>query len=146
MRNIVYNVGKKMGKNFKPWEAVKQGKALAKYLGKAQKAAPYLAFAFDCYLAYSEEKEQDKRDKQLAKARTAMRREFRDLANTKVEAIRKSFTQIRDKTTSEALAAIDQITNEIISQEAHEKDVAKKVSHFIKRSQQLREKINNATL
>jgi predicted GTPase len=55
MRDIVYKVGKGMGKKFKPWEAVNAGKAAAKWAGRAGKALPFLAAGLDYYMALKEE-------------------------------------------------------------------------------------------
>jgi len=88
MRNVVYNVGKKVFKHkFRPWEAVKKGKAVAKWAGRAGKALPFLATALDAYMNYREEKAKEERERHLARMRIALRHAFADQADVEAKAV-----------------------------------------------------------
>ena len=90
LRDAVLKYGHKLGKKFRPWEATKLGQKIASGLGKAAKAAPFVAAAVDFYVAYREEKEEAARHQHLAKARLTVMRGFRDQAELEVQAVRRA--------------------------------------------------------
>ena len=98
MRDIVYNVGKGMGKNFKPWEAVNAGKAAAKWAGRAGKALPFLAAGLDYYLTLKEEEKKDRQSSKPAQMRLTLRKQFQEQADAMAEAVRESILQQAEKT------------------------------------------------
>ncbi|WP_192499366.1 LeoA/HP0731 family dynamin-like GTPase [Skermanella pratensis] len=84
LRNIIYEVGKTLGKKFRPWEAVKMGQGAAKVAGKLGKAIPFLAAGLDLFFQYREEKAKEEKARYLANLRLTLRNAFADQA--KVEA------------------------------------------------------------
>lgn len=113
MRDLVYNVGKKLGKNFKPWEAVKKGKGLAKFAGKAGKAMPYLAFGLDLYLQYKEEREKDEKERYLAMMRRSLREGFAEQARVEGEAVEKAVEELGRGPVRDTIRDLDQAKAEL---------------------------------
>jgi len=107
LRDLVYNVGKAVGKKFRPWEAVKSGEKLARLAGKAGKAVPYLAAALDLYLQYREEKVKEENAKYLAGMRIALRNAFADQAKVEAEALEAGIVRVSEGPVSAALSEID---------------------------------------
>jgi hypothetical protein len=107
LRDIVYDVGTKLGKKFRPWEAVKYGKAVADFAGKAGKAIPFLAAALDFYLQYREEKAKEEKAKYLASMRSALRNAFADQAKVEAEALEAGIVKISQGPVAAALAELD---------------------------------------
>lgn len=107
LRDGVLKWGHKLGKKFRPWEAIKTGEKLAKVAGKVAKALPYLAAALDFYLAYREEKEEAARNQRLAESRLAIMRCFRDQADLEVLAARRACDEMLGTAIKETIQELD---------------------------------------
>ncbi len=144
VRDVVYSVGSKMGKKFRPWEATKLGKKFAQYAGKGSKVLGPLAAGLDFYMEYREEKEKDERERHLAKTRLAMQRQFRELADSQVEAMRTVIAELQIHTTRKMLSEIEEQASEIANRDTKNREFAKMESSFILRSRNLHERIADA--
>lgn len=118
LRNIVYTVGKKLGKKFRPWEAVKKGQKLAEYAGKAGKVMPYLAAALDLYIEYRQEKVKEEKARYLANLRMSLRNAFADQAKVEAEALEAGIIRVAQGPFADALERMDAESEEISSTEA----------------------------
>lgn len=87
LRDVVYKVGKRFGKKFRPYEAVKGGEKLARAAGRAGKALPFLTAALDLYIQYREEKAKEQKARYLASLRLTLRSAFADQAKVEAEAL-----------------------------------------------------------
>ena len=87
MRDVVYGVGKSLGKKFRPWEATKAGSGLAKGASRLGKSLPYVAVAIDAWINYREEKAEEQRQKHMQTLRLAVRRAFCDQAEEEGSAV-----------------------------------------------------------
>lgn len=145
IRDFVYDVGKIFGKKWKPWEASKLGKKIAKYIGKGGKALPALTFALDLYMNYRDEKAQEEREQYLAKTRLNMQRQFREVATIQADALRQALSLLRQSTTHEVIKYIDNAAQAISIKDAQEADLARLSNQYIQKSRALRNSITEPT-
>lgn len=131
MRDIVYNVGKGMGKNFKPWEAVNAGKAAAKWAGRAGKALPFLAAGLDYYIALKEEEKKDRQSSKPAQMRLTLRKQFQEQADAMAEAVRESILQQAEKTVGRLDASLAEREAEMAGKTTRNKDFVDEVNSLI---------------
>ena len=131
-------------KNFGPWGKIKLGQKVTKATGKAGKALGPLAAAIDFYVEYRDEKNRDEKERQLAKIRLSMQREFQNMADWHVEELRKELDSIRKDTIHKMLRQLEEQAAKIAADEAKEKGVADLASEFIGRSRSLRNEISAA--
>ena len=131
-------------KKFGPWGKIKLGQKAAATAGKAGKALGPLAAAIDFYVEYRDEKNRDEKERQLAKIRLSMQREFQNMANWHVEELRKELDSIRKDTIHKMLHQLEEQAAKIAADEAKEKGVADLASEFIGRSRSLRNEISAA--
>jgi GTPase SAR1 family protein len=106
LRDAVYKGGKALGVRFRPWEALKAGKALGKVAGGLGKALPVIGFALDTYFAYREEAAVDERRAKLAAARAGIHRTFSEQAEQEADLLRASIAEQRRVTVGAAEAAL----------------------------------------
>ena len=142
VKNFVYEVGKKIGKKWKPWEATKLGKRIAEWAGKGGKALGPLMVALDFYMEYRNEKALEEKQRHLAKTRLSMQRQFRALADAQVEALREALSDIRVKTTHKMIHRLEEQATAVAADEAQEEALAALAGDFIKRSRTLRNQIS----
>jgi hypothetical protein len=108
LRDAVYKSGKALGTKFRPWEALKAGKALGKIAGGLGKALPVIGLALDTYFAYQEEAAVDERRAQLAGARAGIHRTFAEQAEQEAVLLRASISEQRRLTIGAAEAALQE--------------------------------------
>lgn len=138
LRDLVYNVGKAVGKKFRPWEAVKSGEKLARLAGKAGKAVPYLAAALDLYLQYREEKVKEEKAKYLASMRIALRNAFADQAKVEAEALEAGIVRVSEGPVAAALSEIDSHALAITEAAADKATLSKEIGSLRARCTRLR--------
>lgn len=118
IRKVVLDIGHKLGKKFRPWEATKVAGKIAKSAGKAAKAVPYVAAVLDFYLAYREEQEEHKRQQHLAKARLSIMRAFQDQADLEATAATRACNKMAGDAIREAVAALAAEESNAVATEA----------------------------
>ena len=131
-------------KKFGPWGKIKLGQKAAATSAKASKALGPLAAAIDFYVEYRDEKNRDEKERQLAKIRLSMQREFQNMADWHVEELRKELDSIRKDTIHKMLHQLEEQAAKIAADEAKEKGGADLASEFISRSRSLRNEISAA--
>lgn len=141
-KSVVKLVGK--FKKFGPWGKIKLSRQTKVVAGKAGKALGPLAVAIDFYVEYRDEKNSDEKERQLAKIRLSMQREFQNMANWHVEELRKELDSIRKDTIHKMMHQLEKQAAKNAADEAKEKGVADLASEFIGRSRSLRNEISAA--
>ena len=141
LRDVVYGVGKRFGKKFRPWEAVKGGEKLAKGLGRLGKALPFVAAALDFYINYREEKAKDEQEQYLAKARIALRLAFAEQAKMESDAIEEAVGALSNGPVSEALRAVEKRTDEIVSSLTRYAELGSQIAKLKKDCRDLRDDV-----
>jgi hypothetical protein len=134
-RNVVYGVGKFLGKNFKPWGAVKLAKGLSR-VGIVLGAALAAWDAFSLYSFFKEEKRSQQREKELD-----------DFLSKSTEEVFQSITQSSDDSISplEALRLLRQELEAIGKELAAEGEEIKKCKiQLNERRRLIRSCMNNA--
>lgn len=120
----VLKAGHKLGKKFRPWEAVKLGEKAGKVLGRAAKALPFLAAVLDFYIAYREEKEEDARHEHMAKLRLSVMRGFRDQAEMEVRAAKNACDKMVGDALAAAIKEVDAETTAVVAGRASDQYLA----------------------
>lgn len=138
LRNIVYKIGKQMGKKFRPNEAKKAGEALAKLAGRTGKAVPYLAAALDLYLQHREENKKGEQARLLAQMRLSMRNAFADQARLEAESLEAGIVAISERPVSDALAKLDAEQAAIATKDSQVAQIAQEVASVSARCTRLR--------
>ena len=143
MRDLVYGLGKGMGKKFRPWQATKAGEGLAKGAGRLSKALPFVAVAIDAWLNYREEKAEEQRQKHVATLRLAVRRAFSEQAEAEGAAVAAAIEKSADDAVSPAIAKIDQRMHSIAGSRQANADIAGRISDLKTRCSVLRSEIEH---
>lgn len=86
VHNAVFNVGKAMGVNFQPWQAVN----IAKNIGNVTKVLGPVLAALPVFLEVYDIFQEEKRDKELASGRRKIREEFQDAGARIVDQMKES--------------------------------------------------------
>ncbi len=141
MRDIVYKVGKGMGKKFKPWEAVNAGKAAAKWAGRAGKALPFLAAGLDYYIALKEEEKKDRQSSKPAQMRLTLRKQFQEQADALAEAVRESILQQAKKTVGRLDESLAEREAEMAGKTTRNKDFVGETNSLIEEGGRLQRDI-----
>ncbi|WP_044561776.1 GTPase [Azospirillum sp. B4] len=141
IRDVVYKIGKAMGKKFRPHEAVKAGEKLAKIAGKVGKTIPYLIVALDFYLEYREEKEKDEKAKYLAEMRISLRNTFADQAKLEADTLEAGIIAISQGPVAEALATLDAEQAAVAVKGSQMEETARKIARVMERCTHLRNTI-----
>lgn len=144
MRDVVYKVGKRMGKNFKPWEAVNKGKVAAKWAGRAGKALPFLAAGLDYYIALKEEEKRDRQSSKPAQMRLTLRKQFQEQADAMAEAVRESILQQAEKTVGRLDESLAEREAEMAGKTTRNKDFVGKINSLIEEGGRLQRDILKA--
>ena len=122
---IVYNVGKFFGKNFKPWEAVKTAKGLGQAIG-------ILGIALSAYEIYEQVNEDSKADERRRKHEQQLqeaRAQIRKLAEAMAAQLREVYQQQYDLPVIGLI--IEQITalrDQILAKESSAKELVERLS------------------
>lgn len=138
LRNVVYEIGKSLGKKFRPWEAIKSGQKLAKAAGKLGKALPFLSFAVDSYINYREEKVKEEKEKHLANSRIALRNAFATQAANLSKDIEQAIEERYLSSVNEAIQELDKKANVVTSSYGARKELAGTISELKSRCGELR--------
>lgn len=138
IRDVVYKVGKAMGKKFRPWEAANTGKTIANVAGKLGKAVPFLAASLDFYLQYREEKVKEEKARFFAQLRQSLRNAFADQAKLEAEVLEASIVNISKGPIADALASLDSSAAEVAAISSSKAELANEVSTLRKRCTALR--------
>jgi hypothetical protein len=141
MRDLVYKVGKGMGKKFKPWEAVNVGKTAAKWAGRAGKALPFLAAGLDYYLALKEEEKKDRQSSKPAQMRLTLRKQFQEQADAMAEAVRESILQQAEKTVGRLDESLAEREAEMAGKTTRNKDFVGEINSLIEQGGRLQRDI-----
>ncbi len=141
IQEIVYKVGKAMGKKFRPWEVVKTGEKLAKIAGKVGKVVPYLTAALDFYLQYREEKAEDEKAKYLAEMRISLRNAFADQAKLEANSLEAGIVAVSGGPVAKALAELDAETAAVAATNSRMEQTAIKIAFQRERCTRLRNAI-----
>lgn len=141
VKNFVYEVGKLFGKKWRPWEASRLGKRIAQWAGKGGKILGPLMVAIDFYMEYRNEREQEERERHLAKTRLSMQRQFRDMADTQVDALRQALNNVQKDTTQKMIERLEEQAAMVTENQANEKTLAKLANMYVHRSRTLRDSI-----
>lgn len=72
---VVYSVGKALGKNFKPWEAVKTAKTIGRGFQVVNKAMPFVALGVDLFVAIKADRDEGKYVNEIQSRRNSILRE-----------------------------------------------------------------------
>lgn len=109
---VIYNFGKLLGINFKPWGAVN----IAKHIGNAARVIAVIAGPLSVILQIVDEKKQDEYKRQLRDARDAVRQDYREV----VREIEKEFWATYDKFSQEfydsELKEIEELQDDLVGQ------------------------------
>lgn len=141
LRDMVYTVGKALGKNFRPWEAVRAGEKLAGVMSRAGKAMPLVAAALDFYCQYQDEKAEAEQEKQLAQARQALNKAFYEQAENEAQSLEAAVGQITDGPVHEALARLEAEAETITAADSQREVLRQEVCALRERCSALRSQI-----
>lgn len=131
LKDVVYNVGKVLGKKFRPWEATK-------IAGKFSKALPFLAFAIDSYINYREEKVKEEREKHLANSRIALRNAFASQAKNMSNDIQQAIDENYLKPVNQAIKVLDDEANAVACRYGARRALADSINQLKRRCEELR--------
>ena len=129
---------------FNPWGKTKLINRLTKGAKTGKKALGPLMVAVDFYLEYRNEKARDAQERHLAKTRLSMQRQFLNMADVYVKALRTNLNEIRMRTTDKMLNQLEDQAAAIITAGAEEQNIADLASEFIRRSRSLRNEISTS--
>lgn len=138
IRDVVYKVGKMMGKKFRPWEAIKTGQTIANAAGKVAKTLPFLAATLDLYMQYREEKVKEEKVRFLAQLRQSLRNTFADQAKLEAETLEAVIVSVSKGPVASALAGLDALAAEVASANTSKSAMAIEVSALRERCTLLR--------
>lgn len=138
IRDVVYKVGKALGKKFRPWEAMKTGNTIASVAGKLGKAVPFLAASLDFYLQYREEKVKEEKARFFAQLRQSLRNAFADQAKLEADVLEASIVNISKGPVADALADLDSSVAEVAAVTSSKAALAKEVATLRARCTALR--------
>ena len=141
IRDVVYKIGKKMGKKFAPHEAKNVSKTIAGIAGKAGKVMPPLAVVLDLYLQFREENKKDEKAKYLAGMRISMRNAFADQAKLEAEHLEAGIVAISEGPVDEALAKLDAEQAFIAAEASQMEEIAREIALTTARCTRLRNAI-----
>ena len=127
---------------FNPWGKIKLTNKLTKWAKTGNKALGPIMAAVDFYLEYRNEKARDAQERHLAKTRLSMQRQFLNMADAYVKALRTNLSEIRMRTTDRMLNQLDDQAAAIITAGAKKKNIADLANEFIRRSRSLRNEIS----
>ncbi len=144
MRQLVYNMGKSMGKTFRPWEATKAGSALAKHAGRLAKVLPFVDVAVDALINYRDEKAQDERQRHLATIRLAVRRAFSEHAAVEGAALAAAIDRFSDEAVGPSVAKIDERKGMIARSRQENAAISQQISDLKSRCSTLRTRIERS--
>ena len=142
VKNGVKYWGQKFGKKFKPWGASKQAGQISKWAKGGGRVLGPLMVAMEYYTEYRNEKTRDEQERHLAKTRLSMQRQFLNIADDHVNALRNELNKIRMDTIQKMLDQLEEQAAKITADDAKEKGIANLSSEFISRSRSLRNEIS----
>ncbi len=142
LRDTVYKLGKTFGKKFRPHEAVKGGKWLAKAAGKLGKAVPVAAVALDFYIQYSEEKGKEQKERYLANLRISLRSAFAREAKVAADTLDAAVVESSSTPVLERLRDLDQQAEQVATARVGRTGIQNDIGVLKRRCAALREKLD----
>ena len=122
---LIYNVGKLFGKNFKPWEAVK----MAKGLGQALAFVGIAMSAYEIYEQVNEDAKADEKQRQYEQQLQEARAQIRSLADAMVAQLQEIYQKEYDlPVIGDILERINAARDRILAQEASNKELVEGLS------------------
>ena len=122
---LIYNVGKMFGKNFKPWEAVK----MAKGLGQALAFVGIAMSAYEIYEQVNEDAMADEKQRQFEKQLQEARAQIRALADAMAAQLLETYQKEYDlPVIGDILERINAGRDRILAQEASYKELVEGLS------------------
>lgn len=122
---MIYNVGKFFGKNFKPWEAVK----MAKGLGQAVAILGIVVTAYEVYEQVNEDAKADERQRQHDQQLHEARAQVHALAEAMDAQLRKIYQQEYDlPVTGVILDCLNAERDRVLTQESTNKELVERLS------------------
>ncbi len=144
LRDVIYSIGKKMGKKFGPWEAVNLGKSAGQWIGRLSKAMPFVASALNIFCQYREEKAQAEKARYQAQLRNTLRNSFSSQAESAASALEQAVIAVLDGPVSLALQTIDSAAHAITAQSRLDKTVVAELARIRARCTELRRHLTGA--
>ena len=122
---LVYNVGKMFGKNFKPWEAVK----MAKGLGQALAFFSIAISAYEIYEQASQDAKTDEKQRQIEQQLQEARAQIRALADAMAAQLRDIYQKEYDlPVIGLILERLNAERDQVLAQEASNKELVEGLS------------------
>ena len=138
LRDAVYVVGKKLGKNFRPYEAVNTGRKLAGIAGKGAKVLPFVAPLIDLYGQYREEEGKEKKARHLANLRMALRNAFADQADLEGKAMAAAVSGFSRDAVFQDLRRAGDMAEAIASKKESNRELTCEISRIRRRIEDLK--------
>lgn len=135
---LVYKVGKSLGKKFRPYGAVNAGKSLASAAAKAGKAVPFIAAALDLYIQVREEAAKDAQARHFAGMRLALRNAFAEQARLEANVLEASIDSVSEGPVADALASLNAETCHIAAENERATALSRDIGAVMQRCTHLR--------
>lgn len=135
---LVYKVGKSLGKKFRPYGAVNAGKSLASAAAKASKAVPFIAAALDLYIQVREEAAKDAQARHFAGMRLALRNAFAEQARLEANVLEASIDSVSEGPVADALASLNAETCHIAAENERATALSRDIGAVMQRCTHLR--------
>ncbi|WP_414491889.1 GTPase [Stenotrophomonas maltophilia] len=139
---LVYKVGKTLGKKFRPWGAVNAGKTLAKCAGRAAKFVPLASAGLDFYVQYREETAKDEQARHFANMRLALRGAFAEQARMEADVLEDAINSVSQGSVAAALAKLDAQAAQIAANNESATRLAGDITALMQRCTQLRSRLS----
>ena len=101
---------------------------MADALGKVGKALPLIAFAFDTYIQYREEKAKEEKVRFLATLRHTLRNTFADQASVEAALVETALSELATQPVAAALKEIDVAADAVCKQNMERSDLVDDVA------------------
>lgn len=135
---LVYKVGKSLGKKFRPYGAVNAGKSLASAAAKAGKAVPFITAALDLYIQVREEAAKDAQARHFAGMRLALRNAFAEQARLEANVLEASIDSVSEGPVADALASLNAETCHIAAENERATALSRDIGAVMQRCTRLR--------
>lgn len=139
-RDIVYNTVKFFGGKFKPWGAVKA----TKFINKLGPVLAVIGAIIEIFITIKEEKEKERYEQELRKARAEVRQNFRQIASEMISDFKNGYIDeegnryeglnkpIFEEFYQQELAEIEKQRNELIKIEESKKEIVEELKNLLK--------------
>jgi small GTP-binding protein len=145
VHGAVKTVAKKILKmKLRPWQAKNATKTITKGLTGLAKGLPVLTAALEFYGNYRSEKEQDEKQRHLARARLALHRALREQGDIEEQALHLAIRQHCDDTIGKIFREIEEAMAQTARQASRDKELVETISELLSQSRRIRERIDGA--